>query len=142
MKQVRVWLAGLVALAVVGLIAPAAQAQKKPVKPIKEWTGSVEDEKLMKDAPACVTSKKGLEKLWKDWKISEKMPAVDFTKEIVVIATTQGSKLRLFASLDDKGNLQVGGLGTRDLVPGFRYVIATVSKEGVKKINGKDLPKE
>jgi hypothetical protein len=31
---------------------------------------------------------------------------------------------------------------TADFGPGFRYVIATVSREGVKKVNGKDLPKE
>jgi hypothetical protein len=28
------------------------------------------------------------------------------------------------------------------LRPGFRYVIATVPKEGVKTVNGKELPKE
>jgi hypothetical protein len=33
-------------------------------------------------------------------------------------------------------------MATRDLRPGFRYVIATVSREGVKTVNGKQLPKE
>jgi hypothetical protein len=142
MRQVRVWLAGLAALALVGLIVPAVHAEKKQVKLTNEWTGSVEDEKLLKDAPACVTSKKGLENLWKAWKISDKMPEVDFDKEIVVISTTRGSKLKAAANLDEKGNLQVLGVATQDLRPGFRYVIATVSKEGVKTVNGKELPKE
>jgi hypothetical protein len=131
-----------VAVALVGLVAPAANAQKKAVKMTHQWNGSVGDVKLMKGAPECVTSEKGLEKLWKAWMIADKMPKVDFAKEIVVIGTTTGSKLRLGASLDAKGNLQVLGLGTRDLVPGFRYVMATVSKEGVKTVNGKELPKE
>jgi hypothetical protein len=96
----------------------------------------------MKTAPQCITTKAGLENLWKAWKISDKMPEVDFTKEIVVIGITTGSKLKLAANINDKGNLDVLGLGTRDLVPGFRYVIATVSKEGVKTVNGKELPKE
>jgi hypothetical protein len=55
---------------------------------------------------------------------------------------TLGSKLRLSATLDDKGNLEVLGMATSDLRPGFRYVIATVSREGIKTVNGKMLPKE
>ena len=136
------WLVGLVAVAAVVLFTSDALAQKNAVKPIKEWTGSVEDEKLAKGAPECITSAKGLEKLWKAWKLPDKAPEVNFTKEIVILTTTEGSKLKLFATLDEKGNLRVGGLGTRDLRPGFRYVIATVSKEGVKTVNGKELPKE
>lgn len=136
------WLVGLVAVATVALFASVALAQKTAVKPIKEWTGSVEDEKLAKGAPVCITSAKGLENLWKAWKLADKVPEVDFAKEIVILTTTQGSKLKLFAALDEKGNLMVGGLGTRDLRPGFRYVIATVRKEGVKTVNGKELPKE
>jgi len=130
-------LVGVAALAAVVLFTSDALAQKTAVKPSKEWTGSVDDEALEKDAPACVTSAKGLEKLWKAWKIADKVPEVDFTKEIVVVTTTRGSKLRLAAALDEKGNLMVGGLGTRDLAPGFRYVIATVSKEGVKTDQGR-----
>jgi hypothetical protein len=135
-------LVGLVAVATVVLFAPVALAQKNAVKPIKEWTGSVEDENLAKGAAECITSAKGLENLWKAWKLADKVPEVNFTKEIVILTTTPGSKLKLFATLDEKGNLMVGGLGTRDLRPGFRYVIATVSKEGVKTVNGKELPKE
>jgi hypothetical protein len=140
--RMQSWPAALAALALVVLFTPTAWAQKKAVTPMKEWNGSVENEALMKDAPAALTSAKGLEKLWKDWKIADPMPQVDFAKEIVVITTTRGSKLRLAANLDEQGNLMVGGLATRDLRPGFRYVIAIVSREGVKTVNGKELPKE
>jgi hypothetical protein len=44
--------------------------------------------------------------------------------------------------LDDKGNLSLLSMATLDLRPGFRYVIATVSREGVKTIEGKPLPME
>jgi hypothetical protein len=147
MRSLQSWLAGLVVPAVLfGLLLPAAaaekKAEKKAVKLEKEWQGSVEDADLAKDAPAVITNGKALEKLWKAWKVEGKVPEVDFDKQIVVVQTTSGSKLRVSASLDDKGDLKVLGLGTRDLVPGFRYVIATVSREGVKTINGKDLPKE
>ncbi|MBA4067131.1 MAG: hypothetical protein C0501_26180 [Isosphaera sp.] len=130
------------AVAAAVLFAAAATAQKTAVKATKEWNGSVADEALAKDAPACVTSAKGLEALWKAWGLADKAPAVDFAKEMVVVTTTRGSKVRLAASLDEKGNLAVLGLGTRDLAPGFRYVLATVPRDGVKTVNGKELPKE
>jgi hypothetical protein len=133
-----VCLAGLV----VALCVPQVHAQPAPVKFSNEWKGAVADEALMKGAPECITSAKALEQLWKAWKIADKMPKVDFTKEIVVIGVTSGSKINLSARLDAKGNLEVLGLATRDLVPGFRYVIATVTRDGVKTVNKKELPKE
>jgi hypothetical protein len=128
--------AGLAALA----WATEASAQPKAVKFTNQWKGSVGDEALKKDAPEVITSQKSLEKLWKAWMIEGKVPEVDFTKEIVVIGITSGSKLNLGASLDDKGNLNVGGLATADIAPGFGYVLATVSRDGVKTVNKKELP--
>ena len=59
------------------------------------------------------------------------------------LRTENGQTLgQLCANLDDKGNLDVLGFGTRDIRPGFRYVLGIVSREGVKTVNKKDLPKE
>jgi hypothetical protein len=132
----------LVPLAIVAVVMSDARAEKKAVKLEKEWKGSVDDEALAKDAPAVIVDAKALEKLWKAWKIQGNVPVVDYKKELVIITITSGSKLQLSATLDDKGNLAVLGLGTSDLRPGFRYVIATVSREGIKTVNGKKLPKE
>ena len=132
----------LVPLAILAVVVSDARAEKKAVKLEKEWKASVDDEALAKDAPAVIGEAKALARLWKAWKIQGEVPAVDFTKELVIITTTSGSKLRLSASFDDKGNLEVLGMATRDLRPGFRCVLATVSREGVKTVNGKKLPKE
>jgi len=132
----------LTALALLAAVASDAHAQPKDVKFTNTWKGSVEDANLQKGAPEVITSAKGLEKLWKDWNIADKMPKIDFAKEIVVLGTTSGSLLNLSARLDDKGNLQVLGMATLDLRPGFRYVIATVPSEGVKTVNKKNLPKD
>lgn len=140
--MLRQSLLGFVVLALISWHLPAAQDGKKLVKPSKEWSGSVDDEALQKQAPAVITSAMDLEKIWKSWKLADKVPAVDFTKDILVVTTTRGSRLRLFVNLDDKGNLQVGGLSTRDLRPGFRYVMGAVSREGVKTVNGKELGKK
>jgi hypothetical protein len=132
----------LAALVLLAQFTSEARAQKKALKFTQEWQGSVEDEAQLKDAPQVITSAKALEKLWKAWKIEGKVPKVDFTKEVVVVGTTRGSKIKLNAILDDKGNLEVLGLATRDLRPGFRYVMGTVSRDGVKTVNKKELPKE
>jgi hypothetical protein len=125
-----------------GAAAPAqALAQKKKVEITKTWSGSVEDEKAIK--PEVITSTKGLEAVWKAWKVEGDVPKVDFTKEIVVAVYSVGSKLKMAgANLDDKGNLDLLGFGTNDIRPGFRYVLGVVSREGVKTVNKKDLPKE
>ncbi len=132
----------LCALVLVTLFGAEVQAGAKKMKFTGEWKGSVADETLQTGAPECITSAPALAKLWKAWKIEAKLPAVDFAKEIVVLTTSGGSKLNLTASLNDNGDLQVVGFGTRDLRPGFRYVLATVSREGVKTVNKKELPKE
>jgi hypothetical protein len=143
MTKNRIVLLSLAAVALAVTLTTAARAEKKMIAVTKEFTGSVADEALAKDAPAVVTSAKGLEKLWKDWKIADKMPEVDFTKDLVFVSTTRGSRIKVSLSLDtDKGDLQVLGIATRDLAPGFRYVIQVAPKEGVKTVNGKELPKE
>jgi hypothetical protein len=122
-------------------VAPHAAAQKKKVEITRKWSGSVEDEKAIK--PECITSAKGLEAVWKAWKIKGDVPKVDFTRNIVVAVYSSGSKLNLGgANLGNNGDLTVLGFGTRDIRPGFRYVLGVVSREGVKTVNKKDLPKE
>jgi hypothetical protein len=122
-------------------VAPPAAAQKKKVEITQKWSGSVADEKAIK--PECITSAKGLEAVWKAWKIAGDVPKVDFTKAIVVAVYSGGSKLNMAgANLDNNGDLTVLSLGTRDIRPGFRYVLGVVSREGVKTVNKKELPKE
>jgi hypothetical protein len=117
----------------------AGPPEGKLVTALKQWSGSVDDLSLMKGTPEFIISADELRKLWQSWKVSGPMPKVDYCKELVLISTTRGSILRFGAILDDKGDLQVRGASTRDLRPGFRYVIAVVSREGVKTVNGKEL---
>jgi len=132
-----------VVLSVVLLAAggvPDAAAQKA-AKPAMTWKGSVANEQAAQ--PAVITSSKGLEAVWKEWTVAGDVPKVDFAKEIVVGVYSRGSQLTMNDPwLDDQGNLEVQGFGTRDLRPGFRYVLAAVSRVGVKTVNGKELPKE
>lgn len=124
---------------VLALATNAIAEERKPLETLKEWRGDNPNEALSKDAPKFITNSKDLEKLWKAWDIKEKLPEIDFSKELLLIETTRGSRLNLKATLDEKGNIQALGLATRDLRPGFRYVMITVSKTGVKSINGKAI---
>ncbi len=127
----------LVALA--GLTAPASAQRPKPIKPTQMWRGSVDDEALQSAAPkdGRVAGAKAFEKLWNAWKVGARLPEIDFGKSAVFVATTRGSRISFGASLDDKGNLRAAAPSTRDLRPGFRYIIAVVPLAGVKTINGK-----
>jgi hypothetical protein len=143
MKVVKqVAFAAFLTVVVAGLAIAADKPT--PVKATNTWKGSIEDEKLKKEMPesGVITDAKEWEKLVKAWKIADKVPEVNFDKELILIATTVGSKLNLGASLDDKGDLKSLGFGTDDIGKGFRYVIISVSKEGVKTVNGKELPKK
>ena len=121
----------------IALVSTANAQDRKPLETLKEWRGDNPNEGLTKDSPKFITNAKDLEKLWKAWDIKEKLPEIDFAKEILLVETTRGSRLNLKATLDEKGDLQSLGLATRDLRPGFRYVMITVNKAGIKTIAGK-----
>ena len=106
----------------------SAQDKKDDKKEEKKLTvdlfASLEDRDLQKEMPenGVVVSQKGWEKLAKAWSIKE--PAkVDFDKEILIVATTVGSQLRLGSKLDDKGDPVLTERGNPDAnyLP-FKYI--------------------
>ena len=120
----------------------AADDKKDTPKLTVDLSGSIDDAELMKKAPPqnVVVSEKGWEALAKAWNLKDP-PKVDFTKEVLVVETTQGGKLTM-NPVTQAGDLKVVAISTRDLRPGFRYAIKSFSKDGVKTVNGKELPKE
>ena len=129
----------VIGFVMIALVSTANAQDRKPLETLKEWRGDNPNEGLAKDSPKFITNAKDLEKLWKAWDIKEKLPEIDFAKEILLVETTRGSRLNLKATLDEKGDLQPLGLATRDLRDGFRYVMITVNKAGVKTIAGKAI---
>lgn len=129
--------------AVLGAIAfgtSQIRAEDQSVKPLSQWTGSVENEQLEKIAPQFVTNAESLGILWKAWQVEGEVPEVDFVSSVVIVSTTRGSKLNASFQLAGNGNLKVLELGTRDLRPGFRYVLSQVSNEYVRTVNNQPLP--
>lgn len=110
------------------------------VKPVKEIKGSVSDASLQKNCPEFVADAVDMNALWQSLKIKEKIPEIDFSKQIVLVSTTVGSVMNLTVTLDEKGDMKTIGMSSMDFGEGFRYLMQVVSREGVKTINGKVVP--
>ncbi|MBA4186523.1 MAG: hypothetical protein C0467_00750 [Planctomycetaceae bacterium] len=120
-------------------LVPVVAEDKKPTVNLG---GSIEDEKLQKEAPAngVIVSEKGWEALVKAWGIKD-APKVDFTKELLVVGTWNGSIFQIRTMVQD-GDLTIDGPGSADKRPGFRWKVVSISREGIKTIQSKELPKE
>lgn len=128
-------------LALVALVASTAGAEDREITPINLWLGSVDDVSVQGLGAECIGSQKGLEELWRIWRIAEPLPLIDFDREIALVITGNGSVLYFESiSLSNDGNLVMSHVETLDLVPGFRYAIGTVKRAGVKTVNGHEVP--
>ena len=128
------------------VVVPAVRADEKPAKPVpilKRWSGVIRDDETLKrqaPTPGHISDAATFEKLWKAWRPKEALPKVDFTKELVLVATAAGpNRVALSATLDDKGDLRVHTRATLIGGRGFGYAIATINRQGVKSINGNPL---
>jgi hypothetical protein len=140
------WVSVVILFALVAPVGADEKPKPKPVKLEKTWGGEVKIE-LRKEAPkdGYVADKEAWAKLWKTFRGDEKLPDVDFTKELVLVAVNNDpNKIGINAQLDDKGDLNVSVIST---LIGFvnpttcTYQFATVKREGIKTIGGKAIAK-
>jgi len=125
-----------------GLCASNVGNSGRELVPTTYWYGSVDNEAVWKEVN-CVTSELTLARLWRDWGITEPMPVIDFNREVALVITGTGSILRFERiTLDEFGNVDMSIIQTADLVTGFRYALATVPREGIRSVRGKELPKD
>lgn len=126
------------------VVVGVADAAPTKVTPSKDWVAVVKDDNLKKHAPkdGFITDAKTFEELWKAWRPDEKLPTVDFKKEFVVVTLASGPNRPGISATLDEGNLKILARQTLIGGDGFGYSIATFSREGVKKVNGKELPEK
>jgi len=143
-------LTGMIAVAtavsgthVVAAIEPPAlpKPADKPVTPVHEWKGSNAQEALEKKGPenGFIVEKKVWDELRETWGLPEETEKVDLEKQLVLVGTTRGGLINGKPTLTEQGDLKFNPISTRDLRPGFRYLIVVVSRDGVKTVNGKPL---
>ncbi len=146
MKHLPVAVASGLVLILWGAEAPS-QDPVVQVPPLESWDGYLEDAKLETEAPAkgYLTNRADWAKLWTAWRKDEKVPAVDFKEEIVMVATKAGySNTQLIAKL--KGHdLLTGTFSSFSQAPGqpppagFAYHIIRIPRKGIKTIGGKPI---
>lgn len=125
------------------ILAGVTLAAPKVVVPDRNWTATIDDNKLADQAPknGLITDTKTFEKLWKSWRKEEKVPVVDFSKQFVLVTLSRGGPNRpiINATLEE-GTLKITTLSTLIGGPGFGYSIALFSCDGVKKVGEHLLP--
>ena len=134
----RTLLASCLALAVCGI----ALAAPKAVKPNRAWTGLVADETLKKLAPVdgYVLDAKEFAKLWKAWRKGEKVPEIDFTKEVVIVTLAAGPNEPAIKATLAEGTLQIKAEQALVAGKGFGYSLATFDRKGITTVRNKKLP--
>ena len=149
------WLPVAVLLAVVAPVG--ADEKPKPIKFEKTWNGQIPIA-LGKEAPRTgfIADKVSWENLWKAYRSAEKVPAIDFDKELVLVAVNSDPNgIGIDAKLDDKGDLKLSYITTLILYTNpttCAYQFAVVKRDGIKSVNGngivraaepaKEVPKE
>jgi hypothetical protein len=114
------------------------------VKLLQTWRGEVKLE-LRKQAPdsGFIADAESWEKLWKAYRVAEKVPEVDFQEHLILVGVNSDpNQIGAVAKLSEKGDLSVVYLGT---LIGFEdpqtcaYQFAKISRKGIKSIKGKPL---
>lgn len=130
-------------VALLGMSAIPAAAQPKGPPPTVSKSGWIDDPKLMRFAPPTkvVVSEKAFKDLWKAWKLEGEAPKVDFTRELVIVATGKGQGVFFATVLNGNLMIELNGPPPKDKA-GFAYQIQTHTKEGVNKADNKPLPQQ
>lgn len=117
---------------------------KSDLEPIESATtvnlsGSLPDASLVSAVPenGVITSQEQWEALAKKWGIKEP-PRVNFKDQVLVVGTTRGSTLSMNPAVKN-GDLALNVARATDTAPGFRWRVQSVSRDGLKTVNGKAL---
>jgi hypothetical protein len=116
------------------------------VKMVQQWGGVLKDESLrgvLRDlqvwltGTGILTKQSELDQLWTKWRRGEKVPQVDFVKNLVVIVTSDGGyRVEAVPQLNGKGDLKICSWSEITGGSGFGYQIAVVPRKGIKTIRG------
>jgi hypothetical protein len=133
-------MAGLLFLLGGVLVNSASAAEPDAAKEPVTWNGVIKDDSLRDLAPkeGYIADQETWANVWRAWKPKAELPEVDFTKEIVLVTTVPGPNRTMGRPMkDDEGNVTFRVASTKMAGPGFGYMLARISTEGVKTINGK-----
>ncbi len=108
----------------------------------KQWTGFLPNGTPSVDLPGkgYVSDEETWIELWNAWRPTEKVPAVDFVNEMVLVGSLAGKTrvyIRAVKTEDGQATISVNGSGN---IKGLSYSFAKVMRAGLISINGERLP--
>ena len=116
------------------------------IKPSKQLiSGYIDgDATLMEMSPpgGFITDKDELTRLWIRWLLDEKPPAVDFDKNLVVVAVSKDGPIKSVTLRDEKKNGEMTihiTLDRKAKADGFHCMFAVFPRAGIKSIEGKEV---
>jgi RNA polymerase sigma factor (sigma-70 family) len=122
--------------------------QARIIKPSKTLnTGHIDDPEAEKLSPpnGFVAKKEDFERLWKVWLLEEKVPEVDFQKNLVVVATSREGIIKEAVLIDEKrtGDTRIkADLERKTEGKALRVLIAVFPRAGIKSIEGRSITDE
>ncbi|MBM4153986.1 MAG: hypothetical protein FJ221_03045 [Lentisphaerae bacterium] len=116
-----------------------------PIAVAVTWSGKIADEALQRLAPESgfIADAAAWTALWRAWRRGEAVPAVDFAKHLVLVATASGpNSVGCEPRLEPNGNVLANAMSTLIGGPGFGYLLQCIPRAGVRAVNGRPLPGE
>jgi hypothetical protein len=128
----------LLAAIVLGASAGPALAVVTPVKVVQRWTGRV-PLGVQPPLQSSVVSADALQVVWTLCQVKGEMPAVDFGRQMVVVAVRSGSTVRFQNMQLVDGNLRTNVVVTPDSPAHSTCALALIDRAGVTRVNGMPL---
>jgi Tol biopolymer transport system component len=126
------------------LIIGSSGIPEQIVRPVKTWSGKVADKALENKKPAngILVNARSFAELWEAWRDPEKLPKVDFKKNLVVVVTGKNIIPEIQYGIDGKGALleMTRAEAVGEKIEGFAYFIAVLPRAGIKSFKGQKIP--
>jgi hypothetical protein len=121
-----------------------AQEENRPVQSLKMWEGTGLSEQILSQSTGgpYISNKQDFEKMWKVWR-SDKMPKIDFKKNLIVLCVTLNPNNCFLVMKLTKGDLKLSSrstlIGSNEKL--YNYKIVLIERAGIKTINGQPIKK-
>jgi DNA-directed RNA polymerase specialized sigma24 family protein len=128
-------------------LTPGREAGKgmTRVEPVQKWSGVLKDESLRKVSPwgptgSVLTQQRDFDQVWRKWRPDEKVPKIDFIKNLVVVVTSAGGyPVTAVPQRSAKGDLKLYSWAEVSAATGFGYQIAVLPRKGIRTFRGHRL---
>ena len=104
---------------------------------LQQWSGRVAQPLALEAPPkGFITNANDFAILWRLWRMAGEIPAVDFDKYLILVATARSSVFQVRAvQVDERGDLRTVVVATPDVTSDYAVVLTLAERKGVKTIN-------